>query len=176
MTNPFEIAKSDNLIEITFNESFHHAKNYQCLISAVLTLLHNRQNVTEFSLLINWREHFIQIPFEEKQCIQMLPLYRELGLTHLVNVTPAHPVVSWQLDMIAKNNPCISFFSTDSVAIGREWLTERGANTCTSLTELSTNWCLREKQLQCLLDKHRLCHLQNEDETHDLRIKASNIL
>ena len=154
MSAPFLLAKSDNMLQAQFTESFHHARHYRCLINGVLTVAENQFKGHPWAIMINWGGSFIQIPEEEKLCMQFLHEYYKAGLKYLVNVTPSHPIVEWQMQKISKANPQVEIFTTDSVEAGEQWLQQRNINIETDKAEISEDWYKKTKAFSGMVEKY----------------------
>lgn len=121
---PFNVSMSDSLLRVEFNQSFHAPSNYQALIDNVLSVLKSRPAVRPFDLLIDWKQHFIQIPVEQKLCIQYLGVYKSLGLQRVANVSPEHPVVDWQIEQLRRQHPDLRIVALPSVQLALAWLSD----------------------------------------------------
>ena len=154
MSEPFLLSKSDNLIKAHFTESFHHARHYRYLINSVLHVTSSHFQHQQWAILIEWGSSFVQIPEEEKLCMRFLHEYYQKGLKYLVNVTPSHPVVDWQMQKIAKANPEVEILTTDLIESGELWLGERGIDVDTVTEKVSSDWAKKSKAFTFMIEKY----------------------
>lgn len=125
----FTLAVSDNLISVTFTSSFHRPLHYRYLVNAVLSLSESLFQSTTWALRVEWGEAFIQIPEEEKLCFEFMSEYEKRGLRYTNYITPAHPLVDWQVSRLQANNPDIEFLTSVAVEDGEKWLRSKGVDT-----------------------------------------------
>ncbi|MDM7861214.1 hypothetical protein QTP81_11475 [Alteromonas sp. ASW11-36] len=154
MAAPFCISTSENFIKVKFTESFHHTRHYRGLINGIVSVVDNNIHVPRWALLVDWGDWFIQIPEEEKLCMRFLKEYQELGLAYLVNITPKHPIVDWQMEKITDSNPELEIVTTDDVKVGEYWLETKGIKLLTFLENVNETWFNKSASFTHLIKKY----------------------
>lgn len=154
MSEPFSLSKSEDLVKARFTESFHHARHYRCLINGVLKVAQSQFENKPWAILIDWGTSFIQIPEEEKLCMRFLHEYYQKGMKYLVNVTPSHPIVEWQMQKISKANPEVDMFTTDSFEAAEAWLTDKHINVSTVSVDIASNWYKKSNEFSRMINKY----------------------
>ncbi|WP_100657571.1 hypothetical protein [Alteromonas flava] len=156
MQHPFTVEVAENMVQVRFLESFHHTKHYRGLINAVMDIVATSLPNKQWALLVDWGNLFIQIPEEEKLCMLFLQEYKTAGLRYLVNITPKHPVVDWQMNKIIAKHSDIDIMVSDDVTEGLRWLAKRNIDVQANAVEITPNWFKPSDAFSALLKKYNL--------------------
>lgn len=156
MDSPFIVAVSSNLVTVRFLGSFHHTIHYRGLINGVLTITAERITSRPWALLVDWGKLFVQIPEEEKLCMRLLQEHQKKGLAYVVNVTPKHPIVDWQMEKLTGSHPELDIVTVDTKTDGLNWLNSKSIDTETQDVPFNRNWLQPSQAFTSLIQKYNI--------------------